>query len=459
MAYEASGSRSLDVVAPLGAASAERAAPSPSLAFRVFLLTRTAIAALAVVAALALGTGSARVLPGAPPNSERFDAPGLTQPFDDVGDALFAPLARWDAVWYLSIADSGYESRGADSPGARAAFFPLYPLLVRALALPAGASPEALLLAAYAVSLAAFLGALYLLHRLVALELGARIARATLLLLALFPAAYYFGAPYAESLFLLVSVAAFYAARTGHWAWASVAAAAASATRSVGIVLLVPLAILYLYGPRGDGSQERDRPRAAGLGRLRPRYRLRADALWLALAPVGLAAYATYLGVAHGDAFAFLRLQEAWHREFAGPFGAVWNGAVAAFEGVRQLASGSRTPVFFEQSGGDPFQVARDNLMLFGFLVFAAVASVGALRRLPAAYGSYAVVALALPLSFPVGPQPLMSLPRFLSVLFPLFVWLALVCEERRVTGRTLAVSALLLGLLTAQFATWHWVA
>jgi hypothetical protein len=81
------------------------------------------------------------------------------------------------------------------------------------------------------------------------------------------------------------------------------------------------------------------------------------------------------------------------------------------------------------------------------------------LRRLPFAYGLYLVVALMLPLSFPVGPQPLMSLPRFLAVLFPIFMWLALVCEERRVTDRAVAVSALGLGLFTAQFATWHFIA
>ena len=43
-------------------------------------------------------------------------------------------------------------------------------------------------------------------------------AGATVWLVALFPAALYFGAPYSESLFLLVSVGAFYAARTGRWA-------------------------------------------------------------------------------------------------------------------------------------------------------------------------------------------------------------------------------------------------
>src|SRR4051812_48563791 len=57
-------------------------------------------------------------------------APGaVTRPFDPAGNALVAPLARWDSVWYLAIANDGYP---ADDPR-RAAFFPLYPLLVRAV--------------------------------------------------------------------------------------------------------------------------------------------------------------------------------------------------------------------------------------------------------------------------------------------------------------------------------------
>jgi hypothetical protein len=131
---------------------------------------------------------------------------------------------------------------------------------------------------------------------------------------------------------------------------------------------------------------------------------------------------------------------------------------VAGFEGARQLLSGSREPVYFEAAGGDPFRVAAVNVTLLGFLVFAVVACVGVWRRLPSAYGAWVTAALLLPLSFPVGPQPLMSLPRFLAVLFPIFMWLGLVCEERRQTQRTAALFAVGLGLFTAQFASWHWI-
>ena len=58
---------------------------------------------------------------------------------------------------------------------------------------------------------------------------------------------------------------------------------------------------------------------------------------------------------------------------------------------MRQLVSGSRETVYFEHAGGDPFRVAAINLMLFGFLCFGLVATVGVLRRLPFAYGAYVV--------------------------------------------------------------------
>src|SRR2546423_6140923 len=113
-------------------------------------------------------------------NEANFDQPALTHPFSGLPDSLLSPLARWDSAWYLDIAHSGYA-------GPSTAFFPLYPLLVRGVA--AGGSPGALLLASYAVSLAALFGALYLMHRLLTLEPGPPVARPPLLMLAGVPRA------------------------------------------------------------------------------------------------------------------------------------------------------------------------------------------------------------------------------------------------------------------------------
>src|SRR5215207_2985920 len=424
MAYEANFRPAAGALVALRGSEALRAA------WRVFWPIRLAIFLLAFFAALSLGPPGEGGL--GERNAAKFDEPALTAPIGGFGKLALSPLARWDSVWYLRVADRGYPDGGAE-----AAFFPLYPMLTRAVGILGGGSRAATLIAAYLVSLAALVAALAVFHRLVALELGRRLAGPALLLVSLFPGALFFGAPYSESLFLLASVGAFYAARTRHWAWAGGCLAAAAATRSAGVLLIIPVGVFYAQQVRAGGP--------------------RADGLWLLLGPAGLGAFALYLALTQGELFAFASVQDFWHREFAGPLVGAWDGLVAAVDGARQLLSGSREPVYFTRAAGDPFRIAVVNLMLFGFLVFALVACWGTLRRLPAAYGVWVALALLLPLSFPVGPQPLMSLPRFLAVLFPIFMWLALVCDERGWTDRVAGLFGLGLGLFTVQYASWHW--
>lgn len=375
-----------------------------------------------------------------------FDPLGVTAPFGALGDLLVAPAVRWDAVWFLSVAQDGY------AQGASEAFFPLYPALVSVAGALLGSAPAG----GIAVSLGCLAVALYLVHRLTALDFGRPVAATTVTLLALSPAAFYLSAVYSESLFLAVSVGAVLAARTDRWWVAGALGALAASTRSAGVVLVVPLALMYLYGPRGAGSwKAREGPID-----LTPRFPVRADALALGLVPLGLLAYCAVLALSGQDPLAPFAAQQEWLRGFAGPFVGAWDGAVAAVQGARQLLSGAREPVLFTAAAGDPYMVAGHNLHLIGWLTAALVALAGAARRLPAAYTAYAAAALALPLSWPVAPQPLMSLPRFLLVLWPLWLWLALWVHGRPVRRRVVvALCAAGLAVSTGLFATWHWVA
>ena len=99
--------------------------------------------------------------------ARRLDPPGLTRGFGWLGDLLAAPAARWDASWYLVIAHYGYRPELGSFTSARTAFFPLYPLGLRAIA-SFGVPP---VLAGVLVSLLALSLALYGIHRLTALEL------------------------------------------------------------------------------------------------------------------------------------------------------------------------------------------------------------------------------------------------------------------------------------------------
>ncbi|HEV2057888.1 MAG TPA: mannosyltransferase family protein [Solirubrobacteraceae bacterium] len=396
-------------------------------AWRALWISRLLVWAAAVVA-LALFGLSERV--------EDFDPRGLTTPFGPTGDLLAAPLGRWDSVWFLQIAADGY------GDGARTAFFPLYPLLVRLAGAPFGSG----LIGGALLSTVLLAVALVLLHRLVALDHDRAVARNAVLVTALFPMSFFFSAVYSESLFLALSIGAVYAARRERWAWAGLLGMLAAMTRSAGVLLLVPLAMIYLWDVA--------RPSLATRRPLRP------DALWLALVPLGLASFCALLALGGHDPLAPFRAQEVWFRSFAGPFAGAWDGLVGAWQGARQLLSGGREPIYFTAAGGDPFVAARHNVELFAWLVLALAATAGVLRRLPAAYGAYVVAALALPLSYPVAPQPLMSLPRFVAVLFPLAIWLALWMTGRAARERlVLAAFAVALAVYTAIFATWQWVA
>jgi hypothetical protein len=451
------GERLLATAGALGPARATAIRDS----WRALWSSRLLIWAVGAATLLTYGFGPVR---------HAFNPPGLTRGFGRLGDLLAAPAARWDSSWYLVIAHYGYRPDLGAFTSSRDAFFPLYPLGLRGL----GWLGLPLIVGGVLISLLALALALYGIHRLTTLELTARadrgsdvsrpgpaeprageVARLAVMVTAFAPMAFFLSAVYSEALYLALSVGLFYAARRGRFALVGVLAACAGATRSTGIVLLLPALILYLYGPRED--RRPDRPFARGLA---PRYRVRRDVLWLALAPVGLLLYMTYLGLAGGDALAPFHAQDVWGRHFAGPYLGVWDGIQAAFEGARQLLSMQQVHAYFTTGGESPFVAAEHNLLLLAFLAAALVATVGVLRRLPAAYGAYVIAALALPLSYPVTAQPLMSLPRFLVVLFPLNIWFAQwLAAHPSLRRPALACSGLLLAFFLAQFATWHWVA
>jgi hypothetical protein len=174
----------------------------------------------------------------------------------------FAPVklaetfAAWDSGWYFDIARRGYY--WTPSGQSSIAFFPLYPMLMRALAWPFGGGDRALWLAGMVLSSACLLLGLVVLHRLTRTTFGDReTARRTVLYVAIFPFAYFFTQVYTESLFLLTTVSAVAAATASRWGWAGLFGALAALTRPNGVLIAVPLGLMALAG----------RPRVAELAR------------------------------------------------------------------------------------------------------------------------------------------------------------------------------------------------
>ncbi len=356
---------------------------------------------LIVLAALATGLFPARDAVSVP----GWIAPALGHGWHDV----FSAFERQDALWFLRIADTGYALRDGS-----AAFFPLYPLLVRATSWLVGGH---LLFAATLVSNVAFFGSLLVLYDLTVREFSRDVARRTIVYISIFPTAFFFFAPYSESLFLLLSLIAFREARRDRWWGAAGAGALAALTRSLGVVL-APALIVMALERRGDGGIVW--------------ARLLAGATVL----LGPLAYLGWWGVAHGDALQPIHAQANWQREGAFPLTTLWSGF--------KLALG--------------VGVSDPNYWLIDFLVVAVVivAVLAGLRRLPLPYLTYALGSLLIPLSYPFAPRPLLSMPRFVAVIFPAFWVLADAAERRRLPNTAIvATFAGGLSLLAVLFVNW----
>ena len=190
---------------------------------------------------------------------------------------LLAPLVRWDANFYVSLTRDGYPPR---HPGANhhLAFFPLYPLLLRATHLD-------VFWAAFLISNACTLVAALCIARLT--RRPADGLRAAVLFLAS-PGAHFFAYPYSEALFVAALAVCLLLLRTERYLFAGLAGAVASATRSAGVAAAVAL-----------GAQ------ALATRRVRA-------ALGSVVALFGIGAFMWWCHVAQGDALAFVHLQ-AFH--------------------------------------------------------------------------------------------------------------------------------------------------
>jgi Mannosyltransferase (PIG-V) len=320
--------------------------------------------------------------------------------------ALVTATERQDAAWFLRIATGGY-TVGDGS----AAFFPLYPMAIKALAWMPGIGP---LGAALIVSNACFLGALVMLHGLTRLEgFSDRVARTTVLLIAIFPTAFFFLAPYSEAPFLLLSVSAFWFARRDRWALAALMGALAALTRSIGLLLVLGLAVEAIQRSRDDG-----RP-------LLPRL---VAAAAVALGP---ALYFLYWAE-RGDLSAPLDAQRNWQRVFTLPTRTLVAAVVDAWRyGTYWLI----------------------DVLVVGVIVIAVIAGV---RMLRAGYLTYALASIAVPLFEPLPARPLLSMPRFVVVLFPSFWVIARAIERERLPEPLVVASfAAGWGLLAALFINW----
>jgi Mannosyltransferase (PIG-V) len=296
---------------------------------------------------------------------------------------------RWDAAWYIPIADSGY----APDP-LRSAFFPLYPMLVRAMKT---VTTMTTFDAAIAVSVLACLAALILVHRLAADLLDAEHGRRAAFYLLAFPTGLYLVAAYNESLFVALAVGALYCMRRGRWWWAGLLCGLAGATRLTGVLL--GLAFVYEYMRQRGWSVRR----------------IRWDALAALLVPAGVGLYMVFLHRTFGNATQFLDAQSAWFRD---GYQAPWT---TFGEVIRLISQG---PMY----GPDTVRNVVNFVTAIGSFTLLVLAVAGPWRLGRGAHYliAFAFPAMLLPVVNPIhNYYPLASVWRYFLECLPAFLVLA----------------------------------
>jgi len=304
---------------------------------------------------------------------------------EQLGEGLLA----WDGTWYRDIAQVGYRSLPAE--GVR--FFPLYPMLGRALAVPFGSAASVpLVLIANFVSF----GLAILVRRLVIFERrDVALADRSVWAICLFPPSFVLCWAYSESMMLLAAVGAFFCARRGRWWWAAACGVVAGATRPVGLAVAAAMVIEAL--------------RDVKVTRLGDRVARGAAVVAPAL---GAGAYLAWVNSTYGSWSLPFDVQTDLRGEA--------NPAVRVIRGIGDI--------FGVERFGDGLHVP----FALGFIALLVIT----FRRWPASYGVYATLVLLAALS----ASNLNSVERYALNAFPIVLTFALVLKTQRWERLGLAV-------------------
>ncbi|MFJ9820598.1 hypothetical protein ACIRU3_36080 [Streptomyces sp. NPDC101151] len=327
-------------------------------------------------------------------------------------------LATWDGWWYQQIALHGYDPKLVQIPGATglitlegnsAAFFPLYPALIRMTSAVTGlGSYGAGLLVSVVASFVAALG----IYAVADWFGGRRAGLAAAGLWAVWPGSGVEWAVYSDSLYIALAAWACYAVMTRRWLTAGVLTFAAGLNRPTAAALIAALAVAALCSLR----DRRD-------GVLRP-------LLAMGIAPLGLLGYLGWVGHRMGDYGGYFKLQSgAWAHSFD--------------YGEQTLDVLTSVPVgHFTYLSAFPFaDVIGVGVVL---LAFALVPLLLRLRP-PAVLVVHTLLTLALVLG---SQQIFANVSRYLLPCFPLFIPLAVAMRRLslRVQCTLLGIAALASG-------------
>lgn len=355
-------------------------------------------------------------------------------------DLLNLPV-RWDAGWYLGVAEAGYIWKPEEANAQQnIAFFPAFPMLMRYGAVFLARQT---VWVGVLISFVAFFFALRYLFRLARATLDDDRALASVAFLATYPFALFFSAPYTEALFLLASVAAFYHFERDELIHAGWWGLLAGLTRPNGCLLSMPLAVLALSGlsarsglsgpaPVADSADDRRSFFDGG----RPRMTRLAQRMAAAAMPgIGMVLFSTYMYVLTGNPLQWAAQNAAWGR---------------VYRGLDRIVADRI--VFVQHHGLYEYASTRSLDMLHGLVVVFVIASIWPVYR---RFGLHYATLVAVNVATPLMMGGLLSMGRVTSVLFPVFMWMGAVVPVKHRLG-WLIVFALLQSLAAILFFTWR---
>lgn len=369
-----------------------------------FLISRLGIVLVAYIAAPLMVDSSI------PPPYHLF---GL----DNILLDVFA--SRWDTGFYLRIATDGYAYEAGERLPPMA-FWPMLPLLMRALGSLIGSPAVAGLI----ITNAALLGAALLLYQLVVDEWGGAVAERAVWYMLIFPCSFFGSAIYTESILLFCAIGALLLARRGFWESAAILAFAAALCRLVGLIV-GPMLLLEWWRQRQRADARRP-PLIAALAAF--------------AAPLGSAAYILYLQLRFGDPLAFANASAAWERQPGLPLKLITDLLQTPAEGWGAAILAGR--LYLDNWIDLLFALAFLGLGLM-FLIQ---------RRWPET--AFILTGVLIPLS----SNLLMAMRRYVWVLFPAYILLARWGARPWVDRIITTLFLLGLALFTALFANWYWV-
>jgi hypothetical protein len=353
-----------------------------------------------------------------------FPAAADPPPLRIYNNALLDLPSRWDAGWYLAVANEGYRWSPENTEDQQnIAFFPAFPLTIRYVSVILGRQP---LWAGVLISLVAFFFALRYLLRLARELLGDEDRAITaIVLLASYPFALFFSAPYTEALFLLAMVAAVYHFRRAEFWPAAGWGLLAGLTRPNGAFLSVVLGLMVL--------EEAWRAWRSGLPF---RWAEHLDRLATAATPgIGMLCYSTFILFLTGSPFQWAAQNAAWGRTYR-PLDTLVTDRVDYIAHYGLYGYAATQPL-------DMFYLASVLLTL------------GAVWPVYRRFGLPFAVLLIVNLLPPMMAGGLLSIGRITSTLFPTFLWLAAVVPARHQTAWTVGFG-LLQGFAAVMFFTWR---